>query len=660
MFGRNVINLGVAITMRDDFTAKAQNAVNSMVKMNAAAHQLARNADKMASTGFSMLGAGAAMLLPIGNAVRSYADYSHILQQIKATTGDITDNEFKSLKDRIKEVGLESVYSINEIGEATRELARQGMPFDVMLKSIGSINDVAQATGTGLQKTSEFFSSIMAIYPETISNTDRLSSILVYSANKSRASIDALAESYNYMGASAKLNNMSIEQSMALLMRLADAGLKGSQGGTVADNLIRYYAKMMSPLASKKTLEGLGMLGLSQKDFIDEQGRVLDIDKALGLVGQRVKYLKDQGKETWASGALSVIFGERGKRAAITTEQAIGMGKNMEDYIQQLKQIDDGLARRQSLEVTNDIWGDLAKLMDSIRIFKNEVIEPLAPILRVIVRGLTTAVQAFTWLGSSKIGSIVVGLVAGLGSILVLWGGFNLLVGKGLKFIMHYGFTWGSWKLNAVGAINSAKAALLQFTMLQQRSAAMAQIQAANLRYSYTSPLGMQYWKGAGGRFQRGPQGGINLPWFLGGAGGRAAATGLRSNNMLFRFLSPMLGRSGAFRVASGAAGILGTASGIIPTVMGIVTAGSLLVSAFQMLTGKTDEAADELEKERLARQQVIQSISLNKAWQLRTDQANKLLTPSNNIVINIDGKEAMRKQIQQSDADTYYGLNFE
>jgi TP901 family phage tail tape measure protein len=652
MFGRNVINLGVAIQLEDQFSRKAREVTESMLHMNTTALKLARNADKMASTGFNMLAAGGAMLYPLGNAINVYAEYGHTLAQIGATVESLTNEQFKALDHKVKEVGMNSVYSVQEIANATRELARQGMPYEVLLKSIGSINDVAQATGTSLQTVSEFYSSMLAIYPETLKNTDRLSSQMVYAANKSRASVDALQNSFNYMGASARQMNMPVSHSLALLMRLADAGLKGSQGGTVADNFIRFYAKSMGPLAGKRQLQGLSMMGLSQKDFQDAEGNLLSVDKALQLIGSRLKMMKSKD----AQSAVSAAFGERGKRAFITVEQAISSAKSMEGYINGLEQVQSDYASKQSAKVVDNIWGDIARLKDALMIMKLEVIEPLEPVLRLVTQAFTKAVNIATYLGSTKIGSGILMLTAGIGSALVIYGAFNLLVGKGIKFIVHYAFGWRQWKNTAVGGINAAAAALMRLTLLQQRSAALTQIQAQGLRYSHTSALGVNYWRGANGRFARGPQGGASF------GGGALFGMGALGNTN-----PAVMQRAMAMRYGATIGGMLGSMGSMFSLIgrwafpiLSVVSLLGLAADALGLFKTKTDEAKDALDAEKKARSVIMERVSMNRSWQVTGNQADQMLGKQQYIIINVDGEEKIKKLIDQSDRDTYHSISFE
>jgi TP901 family phage tail tape measure protein len=648
MFGRNVINLGVAIQLHDQFSNKAKAVTDSMLQMNSTALKVARNADKMASTGFNMLAAGGAVLYGMNNAINTAAEYRHTLAQIGATVETLTDAQFKTLDDRIKQVGISSVYTIQEIANATRELARQGMPFDLMVKSIGSINDVAQATGTNLQTTADFFSSMLSIYPETKGNTDKLASQMVFAANKSRASIDALQNSFNYMGASAKQMNMPVSHSLALLMRLADAGLKGSQGGTVADNFIRFYAKSMGPLAGKRQKQGLAMMGLSQKDFVDAQGNLLAVDKALELIGTRLRGMKSKD----AQSAVSAAFGERGKRAFITVEQAINASKEMKGYIQGLENVATDYAAKQSAKVVDNIWGDIARLKDALLIMKIEVIEPLEPALRIVFKILTKTVNIITALGSSKVGSAMLGITLVISSALVIYGGLNLLLGKGIKFLMHYAFGWKQWRSTSVAAINSAAAAMVRLNLLQQQSAALAQIQARGLRAVGTYPSGKTIWRDSRG-FAKGPQANVSMPSILMGGGtggfGRAAVYG--------RYMGMRTGLGGVM-------GALGTAGGMIARyalpALAVVSVLGFAADALGLFKSKTDEAREALEKETRNRNIVMERINLNKSWSVTEKQAQQLTARPIQVVFNVDGEEKIKKVIQQNDKDTFHYINFE
>jgi TP901 family phage tail tape measure protein len=654
MFGRNVISLGVSIELQDRFSKNADNAVAKMNSMNATAIKLSRSADKMASSGFSAITASAAMLYPMTHAVRQFADHSHNLQQIRATVGDLSEKQFKALDERIQQVGLNSVFTIQEIGNATKELAKQGMPYDLLIKSIGSINDVAQATGSTIEGTSGLFSNLLSLFPEFKDRTDKMASIMVMGANKSRASVDSLTESFKYMGTTSRQMGMSLESSTALLMRLADVGLKGSIGGTVADNLLRYYAKATSEnFSTKAQQKGLGFLGLRPQDFRDEVGNILKIDKALELVGSRLRALPDSAKEEGLA-SLSAIFGERGKRAFATTEQAITLTKSMTGYEQLLRGVDSGYAAAQAKKVTDDIWGDLARLKDAIVVMYIKIVQPLEPALRMITQIATSLVTVLGKMGSTKIGSILIGIGAAGATVLGVWGMFNLVLGKGLKFLLHYAFGWKGWKNTAVGSINAAAAAMMRLVHAQQLSAVAAAAQAQGLTYVGMNARGSMNWRNARGRilpWGQGPQANVRTPAMVGMFG--AAGAGVKSN-WGARILAGIPGIS--TRTAVGMAGGIARALPVIGQwAMGL----TLAYSVFDMFTSKTREATDAIEAETRARKSAYMELSLNKSWQLAPEQAQKILTKPTQVIINLDGKEAMNRIIEQNNNEEAYQLAF-
>jgi TP901 family phage tail tape measure protein len=655
MFGRNIISLGVAVNLQNNFSSQANVVTQSMIGMNSQVTKLVANSNRMAHNGMNSIIAGAAILLPFNAALKTYAEYTHTLAQIKAT-GELTDRQLVTLGGRIKEVGIGSVFTIQQIAEATRELARQGMPFGTMMQSIGSISDIGQATGSSIQNTSEFMSDLMSIYPNTIKQTDRLASQIVLASNRSRSSVEELANSFHYVGASARLLNMPIEHSTALLMRLADVGLKGTIGGTTADNFLRFYARAVGKMPGAKdgkAQNALAALGLSGKDFIDASGHLMRIDEALHLMMSRVKQVKSEAQR---SSLIGAIFGERGKKASLIDQPSMTPGKSMDGYIKSLTNIDPNLAKKQAWETTNNLWGDIARLKDAIFLLKVNVIEPLAPALRIVTRSLTTGLQIASAIGSSKVGSFLLGVVVVAGSALTVWGAFNLIVGKSIQLLVSSVPAWGAVRNAAVNSNRAASSSLLQLIGLQRASAGatLAQIQAnRQLQYAYTSPLGIQYWRNQRGQFTRGPQTHMNTgQGLMYGALGSVGMLGGSSRLARTAVSYGSFGRT--------VYGLTSAAAGLVPKLLGWGFALSLAWSAIDLFRDHTNDAADAARKEALARAKVIEVIPLNRQFQLTQPEYKEVMKKPTQIIINLDGREAMRKLINEKDTETYLGLNYE
>lgn len=655
MFGRNIISLGVAVNLQNNFSSQAGVVTKSMIGLNATAVRLAANSQRMISNGFSGMLAGAAILYPFNEALKTYGEYVHIIAQIKAT-GELTGSQLSHVSDKIKEVGRGSVYTVQQIAEATRELARQGMPFNVLMKSIGSISDIGQATGTNIQASSEFMSDLMSIYPESIRNTDLLASRMVLASNRSRASIESLAHSFHYFGATAKLLDMPLTQSTALLMRLADVGLKGHVGGTTADNAMRFYARAIGRLPGDKlgkSGKALAIMGLGPSNFKEADGHLMRLDRALELMMSRVSKIKDRATRLNIIGA---IFGERGKKAATIANEAMP-GKSMADYVKQLEGIDPALAKRQAWETTNNIWGDIAKLKDAIYLLKINVIEPLAPALRIVVKTLTSGVDLVSRIGSSKAGSYLLGLMVVIGGALTIWGSLNFLIGKGFQLLMSTVPAWAKFGVASRSATGQAATGYAALIALQRASLGLTNAQTTAqraLQYQYTNYNGVRIWRNPQtGRYAQGPQTHMNTGQGL--MYGAIGSAGLLGGSSRLARTAVSYGARGRMLY-----GLAGTVAGIVPKLLGWGFALSVAWSAIDLFRDHTNDAAEALKKENEERARILEIIPLDREFQMPYKQYQQVMQKPNQIIINLDGREYMRKLINEKDTETYLGLNYE
>ena len=644
----NQIGIGLAVYLRDHFTAESRRVVSSMEAMGLNAEKTIRkNLDMMNQIGRSSLLVGAAMAYPIARAIKTYTEFEYTMDAIKAVT-DGTDAQMDALGKTIIKVGLDSVYSITEIAEAAKTLGQSGFTIKQIQQSIKGINSLAAATDSKLPKTADFMIQLLSMYDKPAGEAGKFADLITYAMNKSNLNdLDQLIEGFRYAGDTLATLNISIEDSIALFMRLSNAGIKGSAAGTAIANMFRYVTKGAGAFATQRQKDALGWLGLGPKDFQDKQGNLVNPEIMLAKIAKATQGMTDMEVQS----VMEALTGVRGKRALVPLFRKLN---NSADY----SSLRGGIAGMQaqfkpgeySGQVaqtrTDNLMGDILRLKDSVLAFYVNAIKPMAPVLRFFVKGLTSFINLMTkFVANTWVGKGMVFLYVTLTGILLTFGLINIAMGTLGKLMILGKSTAGQYGATIKWVWNSASAALWRYITLLSK--------ANSIHY-------------AGGAFRykagtRGPQGQPMGGQFVPGGFSAMAMLGLGGKGGMLRNMGAWLLRivktlgpfgsvlSGIVRVGSRFLGLLGPWGWAI---MGVITALDLFSDS---IFGVTDEFEKERQERLNDRTIVNRFIGMDEFMQ--TIKNNKGQIPETqkkvtNLNIYLDGKLQTQKTIQDMDED--------
>ena len=268
---------------------------------------IAGNTGKILSTqlapGFTQIGVGMKTL--ISGYVGAQAVISGIVKLftlLREGAGDIVKFEFANsnlaailgtTSDKIKDLtadaqrlGATTKYTASQATELQIELAKLGFTKKEILDSTSAILRFAQATGAELSEAAALSGAALRMFNADTKDTEQYVSAMAIATSKSALSFSYLATALPIVGPVAKAFNFTIEDTLALLGKLADAGFDASMSATATRNILLNLADGSGKLAQAlgkpvKTLPELvtGLLKLK------EQG--VDLNTTLELTDKR-------------------------------------------------------------------------------------------------------------------------------------------------------------------------------------------------------------------------------------------------------------------------------------------------------------------------------------------------------------------------------------
>lgn len=217
--------------------------------------------------------------------VQSIIDFEAANSKLAAILGT-TSNNMKDLSTDAQRLGAATKYTAAEATNLQIELAKLGFTKKEILQSTEGILKFAQATGADLPEAAALAGAALRMFDAGTRETERYVSAMAVSTSRSALSFSYLATALPIVGPVAKAFNFTIEDTLALVGKLADAGFDASMSATATRNILLNLADGSGELAKAlgrpvKTLPDL-VSGLQE---LKEKG--IDLNTTLELTDKR-------------------------------------------------------------------------------------------------------------------------------------------------------------------------------------------------------------------------------------------------------------------------------------------------------------------------------------------------------------------------------------
>ena len=276
-----------------------------------------RGMDSLAKTllkTFTAVFSAAAIGQGIRASVKLLRDYEQEMSSLKAISG-ATEAQFKSMREESKRLGITTRFSAQEAAAGMTFLARAGFDANEAVSAIGPTLKLAQAGGLGLASAADIASNVMKGFRLEVDQTNRIVDVLALASNSANTDVSQLGGALSFVAPVAAGLGIKLEQTVAAIGALSDAGIQGSRAGT---GLSRVLAELESP--SENTRKIFAAMGV-------------DIAKvkpsAVGLTGA-LTALKTAGIDT---GTALEVFGQRGGPAFEVLASSIGDIETLDDKL---------------------------------------------------------------------------------------------------------------------------------------------------------------------------------------------------------------------------------------------------------------------------------------------------------------------------------------
>jgi TP901 family phage tail tape measure protein len=320
-------------------------------------------------------------------AVKSAADLEEAMSRVQAATGASKD-EMKLLRQAAEDAGANTKYTSKEAAGALETLTKAGLGAKEAIAALPAVLNLAQAGDIELGRASEFLTKAVMGMGLAFTDSARVADVLALGANATNTSVTGLAEALSYAAPVARSLGLSLESTVAIIGKFADAGIDASRAGTALNSILSQFSDPAS-----KFRQELGAAGIITGNFETALHQLA----AAGPAGQ--KAILAVGQE--AGPALRALLGQ-------------GMGA-LDALTAKLKNA-EGSAAATAKVMQDNLNGSLNGLSSAWDTVKNVLATPVLPVLKDGVDQLAGAFKSAVSDGTiQKFGdAIAIGFQSGI------------------------------------------------------------------------------------------------------------------------------------------------------------------------------------------------------------------------------------------------------
>ena len=396
----NSLEIGIALVLQDRFSNQAKDASAAIRRLHNEAKEAVianlQTADSILGNvynGFLNVATG------ITNTVLQGAEFIDTMTTVSAITGS-TREQLQMLSETAQSLGLETMFGSQDIASGMKYLAMAGNTVEQVNDMIKGAAYVANATGMelgGKGGAADLITNVMKTFKIVGDGASELVGDQLTKATLSaNISMKDLAESIKYSAADMVMLKKELPEVAAMIGTLGNAGIQGSMAGTSLGNMARYLIKAFNPKTDAYSF--LQRMGLSQQDFVDAQGDLIDFGDIMEKISKGVENLPSIDR----SKAIGAIFGVRGQRAANAIMNDLEGYRNLLDQIQNNSA---GFAKDIVDKRMNTLAGSIDKVSSAWENLKVAFTEQIGPALMPILNTISQIIEAVREFVTTPVGA---------------------------------------------------------------------------------------------------------------------------------------------------------------------------------------------------------------------------------------------------------------
>lgn len=404
------LEIGEFTNSLNDARAQLQNTSSSM-------QSLGKVSDTFTSVGKTLTASVTAPIMGLGAAaVKMTSDFNSSMAKVQALSG-ATGEELQLLRDTAKEMGATTQYSATEAADALGYMALAGWDANESTKALPGVLNLAAASGMDLAQASDLCTDYMSAFGMEAGEAGRMADVLAKAQATSNTTTEMLGDAFKNCAVNANAFGLDVEQTTALLGKLADQGLKGSEAGTALNAMFRDMIQ--------KAENGAIAIGNTNVAVTDANGNFRD----MADIVRDVQAATEGMSESERMAALMTTFtADSIKAMGILTST----GADAIDEFTESLYGAEGAAADMAETMNDTLQGDILKMKSALEAAAISIGEKLEPAIRKVVQWITKLITWFSNLPAPVLTVImtIAGLLAVIGPLLLAFGAIGSTIIK--------------------------------------------------------------------------------------------------------------------------------------------------------------------------------------------------------------------------------------
>ena len=382
-------------------------------------------------------------------AIKKFADFEASNIRVQNIM-QATDGEMRNMEKSLLALSRESPKTAVELSGAWQKVAEAGVRGADSIKVLEAATNAAVAAQSDLVETTDQVTDVVNIFGIALRDAGRVADVMVRGSQLANTTIDQLGEALRRGGGRAAQMGISVEETTAALLGMANVA-KGERAGTGLNSLLSSLAKNNERVAKANPALSI----------YDETGAFIGLTNVIANYEKALKGATDE-----QAAAMLAKVGDTRATALLVAAVTTGAEK-MRDYTKSLEEA-NGTAKQASDKYMESLKGSVEAARSAVEVFAITLGGKLAPTIRKVaewVKGLavwldglsdSTITNAIKWAGLTAkylliltvAGRLARGLLAARAGVLALSAGLKGGLVPALKLVRLNGaLMWGALTL---------------------------------------------------------------------------------------------------------------------------------------------------------------------------------------------------------------------
>lgn len=296
-------------------------------------------------------------------AVRSYSTFDDTMMRTKVALR-ATDAEVATLRERALQIAKDMPYAASTVANAMLAIGRAGFEVADVTEMIIPVLNLAKVADIELGDAADYTSHIIRQWSMDAKEASHVADVLALSEQLATGTITDLAEALQYVGPGAAQANISLEETSAMLLTMANAGIEGSMAGRALRTAFTRFERIKAGATTPLMKLAFWQLGKDVRDAVKEvqKGNMTFLE-----------FVQTISKANPSLGQMSFIFESTASQALLALGQMTDRTKEMNAALLQSK----GYAQQSADTLNKDFKNSLANVKTALEALGIKILTPI-------------------------------------------------------------------------------------------------------------------------------------------------------------------------------------------------------------------------------------------------------------------------------------------